>query len=49
MTAPHAGALRYILANPEDDAPRLVYADWLEEHGDGARARSSGSAGIGRD
>jgi uncharacterized protein (TIGR02996 family) len=27
-----------ILAAPADDAPRLVYADWLEEHGDGARA-----------
>ena len=24
-----------VLANPEDDAPRLVYADWLDEHGDG--------------
>ena len=29
---------RAILDEPEDDAPRLVYADWLEEHGDGARA-----------
>jgi uncharacterized protein (TIGR02996 family) len=29
-----------ILENPDDDAPRLVYADWLEEHGDAAaRAR----------
>ena len=34
----HAGFLRDILANPEDDAPRLVYADWLDEHGDEARA-----------
>jgi uncharacterized protein (TIGR02996 family) len=25
--------IRSILANPSDDAPRLVYADWLEEHG----------------
>ena len=24
--------LRAILATPDDDAPRLVYADWLEEH-----------------
>jgi uncharacterized protein (TIGR02996 family) len=24
---------------PADDAPRLVYADWLEEHGDVVRAR----------
>ena len=23
-----------ILANPTDDGPRLVYADWLEERGD---------------
>lgn len=23
-----------IIANPEDDAPRLVYADWLDEHDD---------------
>jgi uncharacterized protein (TIGR02996 family) len=23
-----------ILANPEDEAPRLIYADWLEERGD---------------
>jgi uncharacterized protein (TIGR02996 family) len=30
--------LQDIIAHPEDDAPRLVYADWLEEHGDGARA-----------
>jgi uncharacterized protein (TIGR02996 family) len=30
--------LRAVLADPEDDAPRLVYADWLEEHGDPDRA-----------
>src|SRR5262245_37939918 len=23
---------------PEDDAPRLIYADWLDEHGDPDRA-----------
>ncbi len=27
-----------IVANPEDDAPRLVYADWLDETGDPANA-----------
>ncbi len=30
-----------LLANPNDDGPRLAYADWLEEHGgpeDRARA-----------
>jgi uncharacterized protein (TIGR02996 family) len=27
-----------ILASPEDDAPRLVYADWLDENGEPERA-----------
>ena len=26
--------LAEIISNPEDVAPRLVYADWLEEQGD---------------
>ena len=26
--------LQAIIANPVDDAPRLIYADWLEERGD---------------
>jgi uncharacterized protein (TIGR02996 family) len=30
--------LAAIAANPDDDAPRLIYADWLDEHGDPARA-----------
>src|SRR5262249_10339211 len=30
--------LAAIRANPDDDAVRLVYADWLEEHGDPDRA-----------
>jgi uncharacterized protein (TIGR02996 family) len=30
----HAGFLQDIIEHPEDDAPRLIYADWLEEHGD---------------
>jgi uncharacterized protein (TIGR02996 family) len=30
--------VRDIIANPEDDTPRLVYADWLEERGDPAGA-----------
>jgi uncharacterized protein (TIGR02996 family) len=29
--------LRAICDNPDDDTPRLVYADWLDEHGDEAR------------
>jgi uncharacterized protein (TIGR02996 family) len=32
------GFFEQIRAHPEDDAPRLVYADWLDEHGDGPRA-----------
>ncbi len=31
---PEAGFIADILAHPADDAPRLVYADWLTEHGD---------------
>jgi len=30
----HRAFLEAILAAPEQDAPRLVYADWLEERGD---------------
>jgi uncharacterized protein (TIGR02996 family) len=30
--------MQAILANPDDDAPRLIFADWLEEHGDPFRA-----------
>jgi uncharacterized protein (TIGR02996 family) len=30
--------LAAVLAEPDDDGPRLVYADWLEEHGESARA-----------
>lgn len=36
-----AAFLNAILANPEDDAPRLVYADWLEERGDDLAARKA--------
>ena len=34
----HDALLAAILAAPEDDAPRLIYADWLEEHGQADRA-----------
>src|SRR5262245_46067126 len=34
----HEAFLRPIIETPEDDAPRLVYADWLEDHGDPDRA-----------
>ena len=30
--------LQAILANPEEDAPRLIFADWLEEQGQSDRA-----------
>lgn len=30
--------LRAILMHPAEDTPRLVFADWLQEHGDEARA-----------
>jgi uncharacterized protein (TIGR02996 family) len=33
-----AGFLRSIWDDPEDDAPRLVYADWLDDRGEAARA-----------
>ncbi len=32
------GFLEDIIAHPDDNTPRLIFADWLEEHGDGARA-----------
>ena len=31
--------LRRILECPDDDAPRLIYSDWLEEQGEDERAR----------
>src|SRR5215207_7846509 len=33
-----AALLAAIRAAPADDAPRLVYADWLDEHGQPERA-----------
>jgi uncharacterized protein (TIGR02996 family) len=30
--------LQAVIENPDDDAPRLVFADWLENHGEGERA-----------
>jgi uncharacterized protein (TIGR02996 family) len=34
----HAAFLEAVIARPEDDAPRLAYADWLEENDGPARA-----------
>lgn len=38
MADPHAPFLRAVIARPDDDLPRLVYADWLDEQGDSDRA-----------
>lgn len=37
-SADAAGLLRAIIETPGDDALRLIYADWCEENGQGARA-----------
>jgi uncharacterized protein (TIGR02996 family) len=34
----HPGLMAAVIADAEDDAPRLIYADWLEENGDPVRA-----------
>jgi uncharacterized protein (TIGR02996 family) len=34
----HQVFLQAICADPDDDAPRLVYADWLDDHGEADRA-----------
>lgn len=36
--AVHAGLLADILEHPEDDVPRLILADWLEDQGCGKQA-----------
>ncbi|MGL4555777.1 MAG: TIGR02996 domain-containing protein, partial [Gemmataceae bacterium] len=49
----HRPFLDDIRADPDDDGPRLIYADWLDEAGDEARAefirlqiaRARGAAG----
>ena len=33
MEAQERGLLEAILTDPDNDSARLVYADWLEEHG----------------
>jgi uncharacterized protein (TIGR02996 family) len=35
----HHTLIQDIIADPEDDAPRLAYADWLQEHGQPDRAQ----------
>src|SRR5687767_13633920 len=34
----HPGLLQTVIDRPEDEAARLVYADWLDENGDPERA-----------
>jgi uncharacterized protein (TIGR02996 family) len=34
----HDAHIQAIIEAPNDDTPRLIYADWLEEHGDSERA-----------
>jgi uncharacterized protein (TIGR02996 family) len=38
--------LASVLAAPDDDLPRLVLADWLEENGQPERAEFSLPAGL---
>lgn len=38
MAAQNPELLKAIAAAPDDDLPRVVYADWLDEHGDAGRA-----------
>lgn len=38
MTADEASFMDAIIASPRDDAPRLIFADWLEENGQNDRA-----------
>jgi uncharacterized protein (TIGR02996 family) len=38
VTGHDAAFLADVVAHPEDDAPRLVYADWLEDNGQPLRA-----------
>lgn len=46
MSEDEAALLRMIRANPDDDIPRLVYADWLEEHEGNADCRECGGRGV---
>jgi uncharacterized protein (TIGR02996 family) len=36
--ADHPGLIQAILDAPDDDGPRLIYADWLDDHGEALRA-----------
>ena len=36
--------LAAVVADPDNDLPRLVYADWCDDHGEPERLSSSASA-----
>ena len=38
MSVHEQAFLRAVIENPDDDAPRLIYADWLDEQGQSERA-----------
>jgi uncharacterized protein (TIGR02996 family) len=38
VTDDHAAFLRAIIAEPDDDRPRLIFSDWLYEHGEPERS-----------
>ena len=38
MTDEREALVAAVAAEPDDDTPRLVFADWLQEHGEGDRA-----------
>jgi uncharacterized protein (TIGR02996 family) len=38
ISSEEKGLLQTIIDTPHDDAPRLVYADWLDDHGQSERA-----------
>ena len=38
MTADERALIQAVIAAPDDDTPRMVYADWLDEHGRPERA-----------
>src|SRR5262245_32286286 len=37
-TPQEQGLLDDVVEHPDDDGPRLIYADWLDDHGDHDRA-----------
>ena len=43
MTSEQEGLLATIAARPDDDLPRLVYADWLDDHGQTGADRTQAS------